>query len=578
MRVYVRAGVAAVALLSAACTDTVREQPTAPDSPPSMAVNSGPCSSTLRQRASDDIDALFVGTYSSSRTAARQRLTDVARACSTTDPSAARPAMFTLIELTISTFQPGTDATKTATDPQLVRLARLWNTLVEYIGYTPTGISSAALTSKGAARIVSDASFVGSATQVDIVTGDGQALLRVPKAAAAGQQILYTIAPISCGGLSSTLPVSSGKCYDITDTPDYGSSFTVPLTVAICQTQLKDSPAPITANGISHLNKGAKVPGVLPLKYVEAAGFCVHPSGPYDPTSNVFAQAWNTVTRLASSLFAAKPLFALHGNLGGSTTALSPFGPVDRDIFRATFTANPLRALTSPTDIMYGDDVGRWSAVSFKDPGSIAVVGALAEATNTPVALNQGGGNCADSCGGLVLEGEAITTYDGKTIAEDVGKYVVTWDLVQTKPSVKEAPFILLTDARLRLPTDAPNAELRDTVVKIAYVTRPDGRFIRVNGADFKQGTTVLSWEPGRTQSFRFEIDLTTSPATCTLRVKTTNAESPATVIGSCSRGNDLTGKRLRFIRADFTGIDAGIFAWDNIRSSLFSTSPLATQ
>ena len=76
-----------------------------------------------------------------------------------------------------------------------------------------------------------------------------------------------------------------------------------------------------------------------------------------------------------------------------------------------------------------------------------------------------------------------------------VGAYEVTWQSVQTKPSVKEAPFVVLNDAGLE-------------VARLSYVTESSQNILRFTAGGVS--TDVGFWVRNVSQAFKITVNLTT--------------------------------------------------------------------
>jgi len=130
---------------------------------------------------------------------------------------------------------------------------------------------------------------------------------------------------------------------------------------------------------------------------------------------------------------------------------------------------------------------------------------------------------------------------------ETVGSYKVTWQSVQTKPNVKEAPFVVLNDA---------GAE----IARLSYVTESS-----VNKLLFTAGgvtTNVGAWVQNVHQDFEITVNLTTlNPATSNRVSLTINGIPVATNPNVIP--NATTLKQIGYV---LTGIDAGIIGADNFR------------
>ncbi|HWP71124.1 MAG TPA: hypothetical protein VNM36_08490, partial [Gemmatimonadaceae bacterium] len=136
---------------------------------------------------------------------------------------------------------------------------------------------------------------------------------------------------------------------------------------------------------------------------------------------------------------------------------------------------------------------------------------------------------------------------------ETVGTYEITWQSVQTKPNVKEAPFVVLNGA---------GAE----IARLSYVTENS-----VNKLLFTAGgvtTNVGTWVQNVHQDFKITVNLTTLNGNSN---KVSLAIGPTTVVSNQAAPNATTLKQIGYV---LTGIDAGIIGADNFRVVRLSDVP----
>jgi len=255
-------------------------------------------------------------------------------------------------------------------------------------------------------------------------------------------------------------------------------------------------------------------------------------------------QRLGVVGRLASAaldLVTPTPLYAGHGGLGGSTPKLSPFGGVDRYIFKATFST----PLTQPT---YQADKGLFDIVTATPPGSITIQPSLGDPqlglNDGPMVLSQGGGNCVQ-CGGLQLRGVVTSSTAGQSAS--YGTYVVSWQSLQDKPTLKAAPFVL---------RGSNGAE----IARVAYETRNSRNVLTYNGVTL----TSRSWAQHVAQRFEVYVDLD---------AKKTSLWIDGTVVPEAQNKSFVAAAtNLTYFGAEFNGIDAGTVGLDNVTVVRFPT------
>jgi hypothetical protein len=269
--------------------------------------------------------------------------------------------------------------------------------------------------------------------------------------------------------------------------------------------------------------------------------------------TGTFAAALGKIGHLASgawNLFAPKPLYAIDTRTGLSG-GFSPFGAVVTQLFFEDWTGyTPPTSLTSLTQPFNARDAGGGTWTGFAtSPGSIIVQASFDGISSNVAVLSQGGGACdtktGNNCGGLSLKGVLNATPAN-------GIYKVEWTAVEGSPTVKAAPFKILSST---------NQE----IAVLAYITTSSTNQFTLKTAC---GTETLgTWVRNVAQRFVFTVNLTTTPRSVSLTVSPLSnaAGAPATFsFTTCSNSN--IPANMKSVMADFTGIDAGTVGWEDIK------------
>jgi len=362
-------------------------------------------------------------------------------------------------------------------------------------------------------------------------TFDGQAGLQLPSTIPAGGPFLFTfqqVAGSECDNGTSLR--QNGRCYDVSDWPD-GGTYDPPATITLC---LHTSFGPA---GIGHAknNFGTEVlpetanPGINCDHDAETAlnSWLGRNAG---PLGRALAHAYDYVRPRA--------LFAEDAGESGSIGSFSLVGGILNEIFKDDF-----EEINNPPDI--GD---AWT-VDTTSPGYIRInQTGLGDLPGPIVELSQGQGACT-SCPVFRLLG----TRANSTQNETIGTYEVTWQSLQNKPNVKEAPFVVL---------NSTGAE----IARLSYVTESNHNILR-----FKVGTgftDVGTWTQNVSQSFKITVNLTTLNTATSQTVSISgDGVTPVTVPAP-------NATSLRKIGYVLDGIDAGIIGADNFRVIRLSDTP----
>lgn len=534
MRNLTIAGVFVSLGVLAACSDAPVEKATSPDFelPRTGRSVSVACQSAYSLQVKRAQDSIFAaGATLDSIKALWKKVDADCSTNNTTRMAKAQEAFMEYVRFTIITFATRsgdiipTDKSKTTTDH--------WDLAFPYVTYAAPGLSSSSLTN-GAAKVITVADLI---TTPEIEFGiPTLAAMTVRKQLAGGDQRghLFVIYPLSTDCLPDNSALTeSGSCFEFSSFPAPSSTFNPRLKVGICYTDAFVTPA------LAHYTGGATA--ILQAIVYPSVDFCHDAGSTRYGSTGLFGR----VTRLASRLFGVKPAYAAHGGLGTLPPGTSPFVPVDRNIFMATFSAlapgdiPALGALPSP-------DKGFWTRRVATSPGSITVQQSLADLITKPVVLAQAGGNCGTRCGGLDLWGQVKTADATNTV--NTGKYLITWTSVQDQPSPKAAPFVVRSNAGLE-------------IARLSYSKEPSGNKLRYND----QIVPGATWVRGQAQIFTILVDFSANPTTTTLTVTTNPFGLSPTTVTVGPKNFVESAADLSRIQAEFSGIDSGVVGWDNI-------------
>ena len=454
---------------------------------------------------------------------AKARFALVTASCSTPVSNSARSLMLDYIQWTIDNRT--TNRKSGATDAMLLTH---WNTVFPYVGYTgndqPTSVPLSIFTADGAAGVI-DGDEEGD------ITATNAALTAFPQDTDGdNRDHLFVIYPIGANCLTGTNLQQSGPCFHFAAFPHVDPQFSPKVKVGICQPLHEGDAIPLASPSLGHLDPLTRVTedgGTYP-------SFCAHleTSVPAGAWNQGFGEALKRVAWYAKRAVTPEPLYAVHGGLGGLGGKLSPFGAVDRRVFRETFSDDAIG--TTPTTAA----PGTWTT-QVKSPGSILVQSSLGNVNNPIVVLNQSGGNCA-KCFGLLMQGNLFTASSAAT----EGIYDIEWISLQDAANMKEAVFVL-----------------RDTggrdIARVTYAVRNNKKLIMYN--DTKQNvqtsTPVGNWVQHQSASFKIRVNLDTKKTT--LWFNGVEVRTDVAFVESATN--------LATISADFRGIDSGIMGWDDI-------------
>jgi hypothetical protein len=458
----------------------------------------------------------------------------VTAACGT-DGTGARDLMLKYVRFTILAQQAGRVL---GADPAQL-IVNHWNLVFPYVGYDAPGLDRVVLTANGAAKVVLGCE--GSTTGTSLVAA---AEFGIPQKAAmtyyqqysTGDQRghLFTIAPGAASCLTTNL-VQTGICYEFSSFPNVKNPTSTQRFDPAVQLGICHEGATVGIPALGHGVTGkTELPPATASAYPTAA-FC-HGISTLPQFGGVFGPV-KRLAYMAGNLFSVRKAYAAHGGLGGLGGFLSPYGPVDRQVFSATFD-NLLAGSTPAQGTLPPPDVGIWDSVFATPPGSILVQSSLGNLSPNPVVLSQGGGACPTGCGGLLLRGKLKSS--ASNVYATNGLYTVTWQSLQNGPTVKKAPFVA-------------RSSTGEAIATLEYSQQSSTNYLKFNG-----NTLVTRWVRNESQKFEITIDL--DAKTVSLKVN----DAPA-VYEAPAQNLSFTATDFATVGAEFDKIDSGIVGWDNI-------------
>jgi hypothetical protein len=342
---------------------------------------------------------------------------------------------------------------------------------------------------------------------------------------------LITINPLDGTCITGTNLTQHGPCFEFSANPHL-TQWNPRVLLGICQ---PESQLPFSVPGaiIAALGHQPALTGAATIiQYRTYPSFC----GEEGPIS---AGSWTggftgIKTKLAYLLHKAlvpEPAYASHTGIGGTGGGISPFAGVDRKIFFALFSGDAVNQFPG------SPERGNWTSF-IRPPGSILVQNGLGDLTGNVVVLSQAGGNCAKKCGGLELTAN-VTSSNGLTA--QTGVYDIIYDAVNDAPTVKSAPIVL-------------QSTTGKVLAKITFVSKSNQNQIFFNN----DVTPVGVWVQHIHQNFHLIVDFTGATPNVSLEINGTEVVSDRAFL-------EATANNIGSLAAKFTGIDSGIFGWDNL-------------
>jgi hypothetical protein len=504
----------AIAVLAACSTDQPSQQPLLPTTPSFAA--SQQCKNSLANNIGNQIDQLYNGTQQTT-------LENQFAAIQSTCPNVSTATLLGFLQLVLD------NSTLPTTNGSYAQgIVNLWSSVVLFVTNTTQTWSPAVVTGDGAVGGVPDGGAKVLNPGDNMTTFDGQAGLSIPSSVSPSGPHLFTFEQVA-GSLcdAGTSLRLNGRCYEINDYPD-GGTYSPPATLTLCLHALS---GPV---GIGHAKSGF---GTEVLPEVTTTFSCAHDS---ETALNSWLGRVGPLGRaLASAVDYLRPksLFADDAGESGSIGSFSLAGGVYNDIFQDNFD--------DPTDFNDGTDVpdiGDTWTINASSPGYIQQQPSAGDLSGGVVVLSQGQGAC-NNCPVFRLLGTRVNSSQD----ESIGSYDITWTSVQTKPSVKEGPFVVLNK-------NTSNNE----IARLSYVTKSSQNklMFSVNG-----GTPIEvgTWVQNVHQDFKITVNL--DVLNNSLDNKVWLSINGTTVAGPITASRATSLKQIGYV---LTGIDAGIIGSDN--------------
>jgi len=507
----------AAILLFAACTDQPSRAPLAPSEPSAAVV--GQCDGSLASQVVKQQKALFTG-------AALADLDSRFSTIRTLCPNAFTQ-MMGYIDAVIAYREP-----PTITQSRAQGLVDHLKSLTLYVtGTGETWPASILMPTGGAAVLSPGEEMLTFDGRAGLVIAQGTTVLVNGQPVPAGQVFFgFEPKPFSC---QVTTLRQTGNCYNLIVFPHHGG-WNPAVTVGMCLRAGHHGPS-----AIGHQKAGFGTE-VTPPGFAYPFS-CGHTESALNTWLGREAGPLGRALAHAYDFLRPRALFADDAGVSGQFRFFSLIGGVLTVVFEDGFTATPLGPLANGTDPVVGDFPSSW-LVEVESPGTIRIENGLGDLTGKVVVLSQAQGNCAQ-CPVLKLLGTRVN----QSPTDTIGSYEITWQSLQNKPSVKEAPFVVLSHA---------GAE----IARLSYVTESSQKRIRFNGAVVMSGGAPVTWTTGVHQDFRITVNLL--PANGQNSYRTSLAINNVTVVSNVPFVN--AAKTMSTIGYVLAGIDAGIIAADN--------------
>jgi len=518
-------GFAAVLIVAACSTDEPSQVPLAPTVP--TLANSPQCANKLANDIEKQQEVLF--SSNPSALADLQGQFDVIQGLC---PNAV-PEMMNYLQSVITYGAPTTNG-NTA---QL--LVNHWSALVLYVKNETKTWSPDVVKGDGALGGTLDGGAKLLGAGGSMTTFDGRAALQLAATIPAGGPFLFTFQPVA-GSLcdSGTALTVSGHCYDVSDYPD-GGTYNPAATISLCVHQ-----PTVGSAGIGHAKTGF---GTEVLPEVASSLSCAHdPSTAMNSWLGRSAGPLGRAVAMAFDYLRPRALFADDAGESGSIGSFSLVGGIHNDIIRDDFEELNATGLVGP-------DVGDLWTIQASSPGYIVINQAgYADLPGPVVELSQAQGNC-QNCPVFKL----LATRENSAQGETIGTYDINWQSRQNKPSVKEAPFVIL---------NAGNSNNNaNEIARLAYTTvSSQNRLIfTVRGSGSTPDLVVDAgpWVKETAQSFKVTLNLDVLNNT---QDKTISLWVNGVAVAGAQGVPAPRALSLMQVGYHLTGIDAGIIASDN--------------
>jgi hypothetical protein len=494
-------GVAAVLIFAACSTDEPSTRGPLAPTVPSLAAGQQ-CKNTLANAIEAKHDQLFSEEDEAILNTAFDAVQSECSTSSTTPSANLLAYMQTVVDKRVGV------------DP--AALVALWDDATLYATGTPIGRPAGvfapgepATTPGGPYTRSGGAAVLNPAGPLFMYTFDGQAGIKISSTQTPTGPHLWTLYVTDCP--ETSLRPATPDCYEVDEYPEATNGWSPAFSMGMCMRHTDEDAAVLHEDGsyTEALPDGAAFPW-------DANGSCTDTHAFMDTWLGRKAGPLGRALARSLDYLRPQPLFADDAGESGLGLFTSPFGGGLTVIFEERFdvtennleTSNNLGPFLNGTDPDVGDNPSSWDVFA-PSPGFINVVDAatfVPAGPNVPVAgggllgqviaLSQAQGACKKNCPTYKLLGTRVNP----TPADLIGAYQVTWQSLQNKPSIKEAPFLLLSASGVE-------------IARLSYVTQNNQNRILYNGVN-----TGVLWTQNAAQSFKIVVRLVDDdPATTNL-------------------------------------------------------------
>ena len=527
-RTFAAALGAATILLVAACTDQAPRQPLAPTTP-SLA-QSQQCSGNLASDIAKQQKALFTGT---DLTTLDNLFTAIKSQC----PNVSTAQLLGYVEAMIG-FSGAPAAATRAAD------------LAQHLASVSLYVTNSALVRPASVFMTSGGAGVLSPGE-DLTTWDEGARLEIQAGTTPSGPHLFTFEPrplSDCDGTTAlavtgpsnaSLRGNGSPCYNLADFP-HETSYSPAAHLTLCMKHSYGETGIIhqTAafNGSSEVLPSVSEPYSCTDFHASLSNSWLNQNG--GPLGRALVAAYDYMR--------PRTLYADDVGESGSIGSFSLVGGALNDIFADNFD--------DPTNFNDGTDtpdIGDAWTINATHPGFIQIQSALGDMSGGLLVLSQGQGAC-QNCPVFRVIGTRLNSNQNET----VGSYDVSWTSLQNKPSVKEAPFIILNGGN--------GSEAAREIARLAYVTTSSNNrlvfSVRGNGNNVTT-IDVGTWVRDVSQTFTITVNLNVLNNAHDQTVSLSINGVPVAAAQNIAAPRATSLKQVGYI---LNGIDAGIIGSDN--------------